>query len=78
VRRDITLILRLLRHPKTPAGARIAAVLVVGYIFSPIQFIPTFILFIGQLDDGFVITLGTVVLKRLVASELLDECSSGA
>jgi uncharacterized membrane protein YkvA (DUF1232 family) len=41
----------LLRHPAVPWHAKVVAACSVGYLLSPIQFIPTFIPVIGQLDD---------------------------
>lgn len=74
--RDARTILRILKHPRAPFAARMAAACAVGYLFSPIQLIPSFIPVIGQLDDVFVVTLGTVLLRRLVDPELLIECSA--
>jgi uncharacterized membrane protein YkvA (DUF1232 family) len=64
----------VLKHPHTPWAARIVASLSVGYIFSPIQLIPTFIPVIGQLDDIAVLLLGMKLVRRLTPGAVLAEC----
>ena len=46
------------RDPRTPWPARIAAMVVVGYAFSPIDLIPDFIPVLGLLDDLVLVPLG--------------------
>ena len=75
--RDTAIIFRVLRHPRTPIAARMTAALVAGYIFSPVQFIPTLIPLVGQLDDAVVIAAGTFMVRWLVDSQLFLECSEG-
>ncbi len=51
--------------------------MVIGFVFSPIQLIPTFIPVSGQIDDLFVVSLGAFFVRRLVNPKLLLECSQG-
>ena len=65
---------RVLRHRRVPVRSKLVAACAVAYIFSPIQLIPTFLPVIGQLDDLFVLWLGTKLLRRLTPSGVLAEC----
>jgi uncharacterized membrane protein YkvA (DUF1232 family) len=63
-----------LRHPLVPWRAKLAAALGVGYIFSPIQLIPTFIPVIGQLDDLCVLYVAMKLLRKWTPLEVMSEC----
>ncbi len=63
-------------HPKVPWLAKISAVCAVGYLFSPVQLIPTFIPVIGQLDDVCVLYLGMRAVRRLTPPDVLAECEA--
>lgn len=66
------------RHPDTPRIAKILAVVVVGYAFSPIDLIPDFIPIIGYLDE-FVLLPGAVfVIFKLIPQPVLAECQARA
>jgi uncharacterized membrane protein YkvA (DUF1232 family) len=67
-----------LRHPLVPSRAKLAAALGVGYIFSPIQLIPTFIPVIGQLDDLCVLYVAMKLLRKWTPLEVMAECESRA
>jgi uncharacterized membrane protein YkvA (DUF1232 family) len=80
-KRDIAFILwqartlsSALRHPLVPWRAKLAAALGVGYIFSPIQLIPTFIPIIGQLDDLCVLYGAMKLLRKWTPREVMSEC----
>ena len=55
---DLTvLLLRLLRDPRVPLGAKAVALLGVGYVVSPIDVLPAVVFGpIGWLDDAFVVS----------------------
>lgn len=63
-----------LRHPQVPWHAKVVAACVVGYVFSPIQLIPSFIPIIGQLDDVLVVGLGIGLLRRWFPNAVLEDC----
>jgi uncharacterized membrane protein YkvA (DUF1232 family) len=68
-------VLRLMmRHPDCPASARAVAACTLGYLFSPIQLIPTFIPVIGQLDDIAVLLLGLGLIRRVTPAQVIEEC----
>lgn len=74
--RRVRLMILVVQHPGVPWLAKLVAACSVGYIFSPIQLIPTFIPVIGQLDDLAVLLLGMRLLRRLTPSAILAECES--
>jgi len=64
----------IVKHPSVPWAAKIVAACAVGYIFSPIQLIPSFIPVIGQLDDLAVLLVGMKIVQRLTPPRILEEC----
>jgi uncharacterized membrane protein YkvA (DUF1232 family) len=62
------------KHPGVPWYAKLVAACSAGYLFSPIQLIPSYIPVIGFLDDFFVLFVGAKLLRRLIPSEVLTEC----
>jgi len=62
------------KHPGTPWYARFVAVCTAGYLFSPIQLIPSFIPVIGFLDDLLVLFLGAKLLQKITPADVLAEC----
>lgn len=61
------------RHPQTPLHAKIFAVLVVAYAFSPIDLIPDFIPVLGLLDDAILLPIGIWLALKLVPAPVLAE-----
>lgn len=66
------------KHPRTPWYARVVAACTAGYLFSPIQLIPSFIPVIGFLDDFLVLFLGVKLIQRIVPPDVLLECRQHA
>jgi uncharacterized membrane protein YkvA (DUF1232 family) len=62
------------KHPRMHWYARLVAVCTAGYLFSPIQLIPSFIPVIGFLDDLLVLFLGVKLLQRITPPDVLTEC----
>ena len=61
------------RDPRVPWYARIFAACVVGYAFSPIDFIPDPIPVLGYLDDLVLIPLGVKVALSLIPADVMTE-----
>lgn len=57
------------RH--TPWCAKLLAICVVTYAFSPIDLIPDFIPVIGYLDDLLIVPLGVFVVSKLIPKEVM-------
>jgi uncharacterized membrane protein YkvA (DUF1232 family) len=66
------------KHPGVPWYAKVIAVCTAGYLFSPIQLIPSFIPVIGFLDDFLVLFLGVKLLQRIIPPDILAECRQQA
>jgi len=66
------------KHPRAPWYAKVVAVCTAGYLFSPIQLIPSFIPVIGFLDDFLVLFLGVKLLQRIIPLDILVECRQQA
>ncbi len=73
IKRDLTAVASAARDPRTPAVARIAAVLVVAYALSPIDLIPDVVPVLGLLDDVILVPLGLLLVIRLIPPEILAE-----
>jgi uncharacterized membrane protein YkvA (DUF1232 family) len=65
-RKEVVMFWRVMRHPKTPAKVKFAALLAVLYVVSPIDLIPDVIPVLGLLDDvGMVMLLLSIAYKFL-------------
>lgn len=60
----------LFKHPDTPRAPKIVALLVLGYVLSPIDLIPDFIPVLGQLDELVLVPLGVALAIRLTPDAL--------
>lgn len=70
-------LLRLLRRVATdsavPRMVRVELLLVLGYIFSPIQLIPDFVPVIGFLDDAVLVAIMLRVVVRTAGPQMLQK-----
>ena len=66
------------KDPRLPWYARVIAIIIVGYAFSPIDLIPDPIPVLGYLDDLILIPLGIALLIKLVPTDILNECREKA
>ena len=78
VAREVEVIWLVFKDPRTPWYARLVAACAVGYIFSPIQLIPSFIPVIGFLDDFVVLGLGFRAVRRLAGVDVVRDCRERA
>jgi uncharacterized membrane protein YkvA (DUF1232 family) len=58
-------------HPDTPAGAKILAIVIAAYAFSPIDLIPDFIPVLGYLDDLVLVPLGIYLTLRMLPAHVI-------
>ncbi len=65
---------KLFKNPQAPRAAKWVAIGVLAYAVSPIDLIPDFIPFIGQLDDLVLIPLGIALVVRLTPKPLWQAC----
>jgi uncharacterized membrane protein YkvA (DUF1232 family) len=66
------------RDRRVPWHARVLAVVVVAYAFSPIDLIPDPIPVLGYLDDLILIPLGIAFVIKLIPAEVLQDCRERA
>jgi uncharacterized membrane protein YkvA (DUF1232 family) len=67
-----------IRDPRMPWYAKLLAVCVVGYAFSPIDLIPDFIPVLGYVDDLVLVPLGIALVLKMIPGELMVECREKA
>jgi uncharacterized membrane protein YkvA (DUF1232 family) len=68
---------RLLRDGRVPIQAKLAFLLPLVYVISPLDFIPDFFLGIGQLDDLGILLIGMQLLQQLTPANILEEVRTG-
>lgn len=66
------------RDPRVAWYAKLFAICVVAYAFSPIDLIPDFIPVLGYLDDLIIVPLGIAVALRMIPGPVLDDCRERA
>jgi len=62
------------KDSRTPWFAKLFAVCVVAYAFSPIDLIPDFIPVLGYLDDVILVPLGVIISLRMIPETVIAEC----
>jgi uncharacterized membrane protein YkvA (DUF1232 family) len=63
----------ILKDPRTPWYSRVVAGAAVGYVLSPVQLIPSFIPFIGLMDDVAVLSAGMALVRFLTTAVVLQD-----
>lgn len=74
LRKEAHIFYFVFKDPRTRWYTRCVAACTAGYLFSPVQIIPSFIPVIGFLDDFLVLFLGAKAVRRLTPPEVLGEC----
>ncbi|MBN8193451.1 DUF1232 domain-containing protein [Bacillus sp. NTK074B] len=73
VKQDLIVLYLSYKDPRTPLYAKMLAMCVVAYAFSPIDLIPDFIPVIGYLDDLILVPLGIIVTLKMIPPDILEE-----
>jgi uncharacterized membrane protein YkvA (DUF1232 family) len=73
LKRDTYALYLAYRDPRTPWHARLVALCVVAYAFSPIDLIPDFVPVLGYLDDLLLVPLGIALAVRLIPPVVMAE-----
>lgn len=66
------------RDPRTPWPARLVAICVVAYAFSPLDLIPDPIPILGYLDDLVLIPLGVALALKLMPPDVWADAQTAA
>lgn len=61
------------RDARVPFAAKLLALAVAGYAFSPIDLIPDVIPVLGMLDDVILVPLGILMVIRMIGPVLMAE-----
>lgn len=59
-------------------GIFVGAILIVGYVLSPIDLIPDFIPTIGYFDELIIVPMAIIILGKMIPKEVLEECREKA
>lgn len=78
LKRDIPAIFLALKHPDTPAMAKMLAGITIGYALSPVDLIPDFIPVLGYLDDVILLPGLVVLTVKMIPRDVLEECRERA
>jgi uncharacterized membrane protein YkvA (DUF1232 family) len=73
LRRELRLYKAIVSDPRTPPQAKIILGFAIIYALMPIDIIPDFIPFLGQLDDVVVVPFLFYLSLKLVPKDLLKE-----
>lgn len=70
-RNELRLVWAMLRDARTPAAAKLTAVLAMLYVISPLDLIPDLVPVLGWLDDGLVAYVLLQLSLKFLPPELL-------
>jgi uncharacterized membrane protein YkvA (DUF1232 family) len=70
-RKELLLVWAMLRDSRTPASAKLVALLAALYVISPFDLVPDVIPLLGWLDDGIVALMLFKFAQRLLPADLL-------
>ena len=59
--------------PRTPRRARVLAVIVAAYAFSPVDLIPDFVPILGYLDDLILIPAGIALTLKMIPPDVMAD-----
>jgi len=62
------------QHPHAPWYSKLLAALALGYVFSPVQLIPSFIPFIGLIDDLLVLVVMIKLMHKVTPHSAMAQC----
>jgi uncharacterized membrane protein YkvA (DUF1232 family) len=66
------------KDSRVPWYAKVFAVLIMGYVLSPINLIPDFIPVIGYVDDFILVPAAIILLIKMIPKEVMEECREKA
>ncbi|WP_336781843.1 YkvA family protein [Paenibacillus illinoisensis] len=78
IKRNVFVLYLAYKDPRVSWFAKLIAVGVVAYAFSPIDLIPDFIPVLGYLDDLIIVPLGITIALKLIPQEVIRDCRDKA
>nr|WP_241536070.1 YkvA family protein [Indiicoccus explosivorum] len=73
LKQDVFVLYLSYKDSRTPWYAKVVAICVVAYAFSPIDLIPDFIPVLGYVDDLIIVPLGILFALKLIPTEVADD-----
>jgi Uncharacterized conserved protein len=73
LKRKVYVLFFAYKDNRTPWYAKMVAVCVVAYAFSPVDLIPDFIPVLGYLDDLILVPLGVTLALKMIPDAVLQE-----
>lgn len=73
IKQNVFVLYLAYRDPRVPWYAKLLALCVVAYAFSPIDLIPDFIPILGYLDDLIIVPLGITLALKLIPQEVIQD-----
>lgn len=73
LKRELFVLYLSYKDKRTPWYAKVLAICVVAYAFSPIDLIPDFIPVLGYLDDIILVPLGISLSLKLIPFTILED-----
>jgi uncharacterized membrane protein YkvA (DUF1232 family) len=78
ITRDVYAVALAARDPRVPWYAKVLALAVAAYAFSPLDLIPDFIPVLGYVDDLVILPLGILLVVALVPRDVMAEHRASA
>ncbi|WP_274648746.1 YkvA family protein [Paenibacillus humicola] len=78
IKRNLFVLYLAYKDPRVPWYAKLVAVCVAAYAFSPIDLIPDFIPVLGYLDDLIIVPLGITLALKLIPQDVIQDCRDKA
>jgi uncharacterized membrane protein YkvA (DUF1232 family) len=78
LRHEVLVLWFILKDRRTPWYTRVVAGAAVGYVLSPIQLIPSFIPFVGLMDDVAVLSAAMALVRCLTTTAVLKDARARA
>ena len=78
LREDIVLLFFAWRNPRVPRYIKTLLFVAVGYLISPVDFIPDYLPAIGMVDDMVIVPTALFYLTRLLPVDIRLECERDA
>lgn len=73
LKKDVIVLLFVLKNPDTPLVAKLIALLTVAYALSPVDLIPDFIPLLGYLDDLIIVPILIWITIKLVPAYVMKQ-----
>ncbi|WP_423800965.1 YkvA family protein [Neobacillus sp. SAB-20_R2A] len=74
LKKNIFVLYLAYKDPRVPWYAKLLAICVVAYAFSPIDLIPDFIPILGYLDDIILVPLGIKLALKMIPKDVVHDC----